>query len=379
MITATYHSLHHTQYRTNYALFVPLYDYIYGTVDKSNDILYEKTRERKGDSPDVVHLTHLTTPESIYHLRLGFASLASKPYTSKWYFWLIWPITLCSMIAIRIFNYTFIIERNVCKNLNLQIWAIPKYRVQYYIQSQRENINKLIEEAIIEADQKGIKVLSLGLLNQVEELNKNGELYIRRHPHLKIKVVDGSSLAVAIVLNSIPKGTAHVVLGGHLSKVGYFIAHALCQRGVKVVTLGGGEEDYDKLKAKLTHESSANLVRSECYASKVWIIGDKLSKEEQFKAPKGTMFIPFSPFPPKKARKDCSYFHTPAMIIPKHLENVDSCENWLPRRVMSAWRIAGILHALEDGNEHECGDMIFDIDKVWKASLDHGFLPLNMD
>ncbi|KAK4349290.1 hypothetical protein RND71_032045 [Anisodus tanguticus] len=192
-----------------------------------------------------------------------------------------------------------------------------------------------------------------------------------------MKVVDGSSLAVAVVLNSIPKGTSHVVLGGHLSKVAYFIAHALCQRGVKVVTLR--KQEYNKLKTKLTHEAATNLVPSECYASKTWIVGDRLSKEEQLKAPKGTLFIPFSPFPPKKSRKDCVYFHTPAMIIPKHLENVDSCENWLPRRVMSAWRIAGILHALEGWNEHECGDMIFDIDKVWKACLDHGFLPLNMD
>jgi len=45
---------------------------------------------------------------------------------------------------------------------------------------------------------------------------------------------------------------------------------------------------------------------------------------------------------------------------------------------MSAWRIAGILHALEGWNEHECGDMMLDIEKVWKASLDHGFHPLTM-
>lgn len=46
---------------------------------------------------------------------------------------------------------------------------------------------------------------------------------------------------------------------------------------------------------------------------------------------------------------------------------------------MSASRIAGILHAFEGWNEHECGDMMFDIDKVWKASLDHGFSPLDVE
>ncbi|XP_075113500.1 very-long-chain aldehyde decarbonylase CER1-like [Nicotiana tabacum] len=90
--------------------------------------------------------------------------------------------------------------------------AIPKCRIQYLMKSRRETINNLMEEAIIEADQKGIQVLSLGLLNQEEKLNNNGELYIRRNPQLKVKVVDGSSLAAAVVVNSIPKGTSQVVL-----------------------------------------------------------------------------------------------------------------------------------------------------------------------
>ncbi|KAL7233816.1 hypothetical protein ACSBR1_017429 [Camellia fascicularis] len=45
---------------------------------------YETSLRRPEEAPDAVHLTHLTTPESIYHLRLGFASLASRPQASKW-------------------------------------------------------------------------------------------------------------------------------------------------------------------------------------------------------------------------------------------------------------------------------------------------------
>ncbi|XP_049368819.1 very-long-chain aldehyde decarbonylase CER1-like isoform X3 [Solanum verrucosum] len=341
MYTPSYHSLHHTQFRTNYSLFMPMYDYLYGSVDKSSDTLYEKSLEREAEVPDVVHLTHLTTLESIYHLRLGFASLASKPHASKWYLLLMWPVTLCSIVLTWIYGHTFVVERNLFKNLKLQTWAIPKYRIQYFMQWQRESISNLIEEAIIEADQKGIKVLSLGLLNQEEQLNSHGEFYVKRYLHLKVKVVDGSSLAVAVVLNSIPEGTSQVVLRGSLSKVAISIALALCQGEIQT-----------------------------------WLVGDGLSDDEQLKAPKGTLFIPFSQFPLRKVRKDCFYFNTPAMIAPKHLENVDSCENWLPRRVMSAWRIAGIVHALEGWNEHDCGEMMIDVEKVWKASLSHGFCSL---
>ena len=45
---------------------------------------------------------------------------------------------------------------------------------------------------------------------------------------------------------------------------------------------------------------------------------------------------------------------------------------------MSAWRIAGIVHALEGWNEHECGYTMFNVDKVWEATLRHGFLPLTV-
>lgn len=377
MYTPSFHSLHHTQFRTNYSLFMPFYDYIYGTMDKSSDALYETSLKRHGDSPDVVHLTHLTTPDSIYHLQFGFASLASRPHTTRWYMWALWPLTCWPLMLTWIYGRTFVLERNHFNKLKLQTWAIPKYNIQYFLEWQREAINNLIEEAIIEAEEKGTKVLSLGLLNQAEDLNKNGELYVQRYPKLKVKVVDGSGLAVAAVLNSIPKGTTQVLLIGNISKVAYSIASSLCQSGVQVATLH--EHEYEKLKVKIDTDSGSNLIHSRSYDQKIWLVGDGLSEEEQLKALKGTLFIPFAQLPPKKMRKDCFYHHTPAMMTPKSLENVHSCENWLPRRVMSAWRIAGIVHASKGWTQHECGQIISDVGKVWEASLQLGFQPLKID
>lgn len=63
----------------------------------------------------------------------------------------------------------------------------------------------------------------------------NGEVYIHKYPKLKVRVVDGSRLATAVVINSLPKATTNVVMTGNLTKVAYTIAYALCQRGVQVV------------------------------------------------------------------------------------------------------------------------------------------------
>ncbi|PPD81165.1 hypothetical protein GOBAR_DD21902 [Gossypium barbadense] len=401
--TPSFHSLHHVQFRTNYSLFMPFYDYIYGTMDKSSDSLYEKSLRRKEESPYVVHLTHLTTPESIYHLRLGFASFASKPYTpSTWHMWLLWPVTLCSMMLTWIYCSTFVVESNRFHNIILQTWAIPKYNIQYRLKSQKQSINNLIEEAILEAEEKGARVLSLGLMNQArenhddeineqgEEMNMYGGVYMQKHPQLKVKLVDGSSLAVAVVLNSIPKRTTQVVLRGKLTKVACALAFALCQKRIQVSVLR--EDEYEKLDKLLGTKSEGKLVLSKSYTFKTWLVGDGLSEVEQRKASKGTLFIPFSQFPPKKLRTDCFYHTTPAMQTPLALENVDSCEidahsfiawfyfvqNWLPRRVMSVWRIAGLVHALEGWEEHECGYTTSNIEKVWEATLKHGFQPLRV-
>ncbi|KAG5042956.1 hypothetical protein AAZX31_03G089300 [Glycine max] len=377
MYTPSFHSLHHTQFRTNYSLFMPIYDYIYGTMDKSTDTTYEIALKREESLADVVHLTHLTTPESIYHLRLGFASLASRPQSSTWYLYLMWPFTLWSVLVTWFYGQTFVMERNAFKMLNLQSWVIPRFHVQYLFKWQSETLNKLIEEAILQAELSKVKVLSLGLSNQGDLLNKYGELYIKKYPELKIKIVDGSSLVVAIVLNSIPKEASQVLLCGKPNKVSYAIVSALCERGTKVTTMY--KDEYDKLQLRIPNESKDNLVFPGSYPAKIWLLGDQCNEVDQRKAPKGSLFIPISQFPPKKLRKDCFYHSTPAMIAPPSLVNVDSCENWLPRRVMSAWRVAGILHALEGWNVNECGNVMFSVEKIRQASLQHGFRPLKIN
>ncbi|MQM13893.1 hypothetical protein Taro_046820 [Colocasia esculenta] len=392
MYTPTFHSLHHTQFRTNYSLFIPLYDYIYGTTDKSSDDLYESASNGKEEMVDIVHLTHPTTLESLYHLRLGLASLASKPYTSRWYVWAMWPFTFLSLLLSRISGSTFVVEKNRLKSLTMQTWAIPRFSFQYKFSWERDTINELIEKAVLQADEQGVKVMSLGLLNQGEEINGLGELYVRKHPKLRIRIVDGSTLAAAAVIQSIPEGTEEVLLRGKLSKVAFIVATALCQKSIQVVTVK--REEFEKLKLRLPTSFGSCLVLSNSYTPKassseilqivklsclppqIWLVGDGLSAEEQGRAVKGTCFIPFSQFPTKKTRTDCVYYSTPAMVIPKEFENMHACENWLPRRVMSACRVAGIVHALEGWKEHETGNVVLDVEDVWCAALSHGFLPL---
>ncbi|CAN6228803.1 unnamed protein product [Urochloa humidicola] len=168
MYTPSFHSLHHTQFRTNYSLFMPFYDYMYNTMDKSSDELYEKSLKVTNETPDLVHLTHMTTLQSTYHLRIGIASIASKPSDNPvWYSWMIWPVAWLSMVLAWVYGSSaFVTERLQMKKFKMQTWTIPRYNFQYGMNWERESINSLIEKAILDADERGVKVLSLGLLNQ---------------------------------------------------------------------------------------------------------------------------------------------------------------------------------------------------------------------
>ncbi|KAI3959473.1 hypothetical protein MKW98_019063 [Papaver atlanticum] len=368
------------------------------------------------------HCNFEFVPSSLFTTFPFLKYIFYTPSTDKWYFiinWVLWPLTfLWSILFQRMFSHTFVLESNTFddhhvtkKILKIQTWAIPRYSYQYKrLSRQRGTINSLIEKAILDADKAGVKVLSLGLFNQGEEINRNGEIYIQKHPTLKFKIVDGSSLAKAIVVNNITNLKTHhrlvVMMRGKLTKVASYLALALCQRGVQVVVKLQSTSDFEKLRSRFFSNSSSsqasllaanNLIPSTNYNNahghrQVWLVDDEFSSEEHVSAPKETIFIPYTQIPPwfnfKKItkgaanilRKDCVYYSTPAMIIPASLENVHSCENWLPRRVMSAWRVAGILHALEDWEGHECGNWLVAeddgmIDKVWSASLRRGFLP----
>lgn len=111
---------------------MPIYDYIYGTTDNLTESLYERSLEREEESPDIIHLTHLTTHDSIYQMRLGFPSLSSCPLWSRspWYLTcFMWPFTLlCSFVLTSaLSSRTFVFERNRLRDLTLHSHLLPKF------------------------------------------------------------------------------------------------------------------------------------------------------------------------------------------------------------------------------------------------------------
>ncbi|KAG0483008.1 hypothetical protein HPP92_011092 [Vanilla planifolia] len=128
----------------------------------------------------------------------------------------------------------FLGERNKLKDLKMQTLFISRFSFQNGLSSQKEAINGLIEKTIFEADDKGVKVLTLRLYNQANQPNGHGKLYLYKRPMLKVRIVDESSLATIVILNSIRQDIKQILFKGHITKVAYTVIQGLCCKGVKV-------------------------------------------------------------------------------------------------------------------------------------------------
>jgi len=382
LYTPTFHALHHSQVKTNFCLFMPLYDYVYGTVDPASDSLHAAALAGAAVpvlAPDAVFLAHGTEVLSLLHLPFACRGLAAHPWAPQLALYALWPLVLPLAVAVAAFGRVFTADKHQLGALRLETWVTPAFGIQFFLPSQAPRLNAHISGAIAAADAAGVRVIGLGALNKAEALNGGGKLFVDARPGLRVRVVHGNTLTAAAILQKIPAAARRVFLTGATSKLGRAISLYLAQRGVTVLLLTSSDARFDALVAAAPDEAArARLVRAggmrdgrDCDC---WVVGKHLSAKEQRHAPPGTTFHQFVVPPIAAARSDCAYTELPAFRLPKAARGLRSCEMTMPRGCVHACHAGALVHALEGWTHHEVGAVPPErIDLVWEAALRHGF------
>nr|GLL35242.1 protein ECERIFERUM 3-like isoform X1 [Ipomoea trifida] len=354
----TYHSLHHMDMRTNFCLFMPLYDMLGKTINSLSWDLQREIKSRTNErAPDFVFLAHVVDIMSSLHSPFVFRSFSSIPFSSRLFLLPVWPFGVVAMMIMWLKSKTFLFSFYHLKGRLHQTWAVPRYGFQYFLPFATQGINKHIEQAILRADKLGTKVISLAALNKNEGLNGGGTLFVSKHPNLKVRVVHGNTLTAAVILNNIPGDVSEVFLTGSTSKLGRAIALYLARRHVRVLMLTKSRERFLKIQREAGEECQKFLVQVAKYQA---------AEHCKFVVP------PIIPF-----RRDCTYGKLAAMKLPKDVEGLGSCEYSMGRGVVHACHAGGLVHFLEGWTHHEVGAIDVDqIDVVWEAALNHGLEPL---
>lgn len=379
--TPSFHSLHHSRVHTNFCLFMPIYDHLFGTVDKSSDVLYERAITGQAapvTAPDVVFMGHGTHLVSLFHLPFMLRSFSSRPFYPKWWLAPLWPFCALAMMFIRLLGQPFTHDKHRLRHLRLETWVTPAWAIQFFFRSQHKFINRKIEQAILTANDMGVKVIGLGALNKNEALNGGGALFVERNPDLNICVVHGNTLTAAAILQKIPSTIKEVFMTGSTSKLGRAIALYLSERKVRVIMYTKAKDRFMKIYNEAPESSRKYLIHATELSAgkdcKDWVIGKFCSEKEQAVAPPSSTFHQFVVPPLVESRKDCVYTELPAFSVPKDAKDFKTCEMTMARGDVHACHAGAIVHGLEGWDFHEVGAIDYTrIDECWKAAIKHGF------
>eukprot|EP00475_Leptophrys_vorax_P026173 TRINITY_DN3676_c0_g3_i1.p1 TRINITY_DN3676_c0_g3~~TRINITY_DN3676_c0_g3_i1.p1 ORF type:complete len:502 (-),score=20.72 TRINITY_DN3676_c0_g3_i1:400-1869(-) len=379
--TASYHSVHHSHVRSNYCLFMPLYDYIGGTVDPTTDAVHKEARKGFRETPDFVFLGHGVNFQSVWHMPYLVPYWAPQQFEPNWFF-LLSLIPLLPIYGVLWFLLpVFPADKKSLRGFKLHTWVVPRFGVNYFIPFEKPILNYMIENAILDADRKGVKVLALGALNKNESLNGGGKLFLQKHPNLKVRMVHGNTLTAAIILRELPEDCTEIFLSGSTSKLGRAISLYLALKGVRVLMLTPSKERFELIQGELPEERRHLLVQVEKYSEashcKTWVIGKGMNWWDQRHAPAGTHFHQFVVPPISEWRRDCTYGKLAAMRLPDDIQNLNCCELALPRQHVYACHAGGLVHMLEGWDYHEVGRIeVHRIDPTWEAATRLGFTPM---
>ncbi|MCO5563552.1 hypothetical protein L7F22_017197 [Adiantum nelumboides] len=334
---------------------------------------------------DCVYLTHMTDLLSAFHLQFGFQTFAAQPYSKKWFMWMMWPIELALALLICLFAKPFIGASHYFGNtLELQTWVIPRFSFQYSWSSEAARINGWIQESILQAQRAGAKVFALGLLNKDFQMDLD-EVFLCKTGG-SIAIVTGETLAAAIVVKKVEANhqkELDIFITSAQSRVGRAISVYLCEHGFRVLVLLPSSKEHASLRSSVSSKFKDNLVYATNYdagaSCKVWLVGDRIGRGIQNLAPRGAYFYPFDVFPIREWRKDCTYGIIPSLKLPKDAQNINSCEDILPRNVVRAGYAAAMVYAREDLRCHDCGGHISLrlMDEAWELAMKHGFTVVN--
>jgi len=415
----SYHSIHHTRFNKNFALFMPWTDILFGTAD-----LY-RTREVFHDAVDFQPrpLDVELTPAELEPKDFGFAihavyvpsylhspfvlwctNLANKRFEMRWWMWLLYPYAFVVYVFTSYFSsigwhveeeyekrVSGVDEHGNPKKLRGITFTMENAAVDYFMPWKYKQLNHRIASIILEAQRRNTRVVGLAALNKAEWLNHGGvDIVNLLGDKLKTTcITHGDTLTAATVLNYTLNlrernfWKYEIFMIGATSKIGRAIALALAKRHVLVRMFTQSQERYEYIRDE-AGEDGEYLVRasslSEGANSDMWITGKfKPDRHELMSAiPQGATVLNFAvPDPLTKevcaTRPDVLHLDGGFLAYDKRNSSM-AFTHLLPEGIMYACMAGCVTHAAMGYTDHEIGPVRMDrLDPLWDKAVECGF------
>jgi len=309
----SFHRAHHTHFTCNYALFMPLWDVIFGTYSRQAT-LENMMRAEASTKIEYKFLTHPVVLDNIIHWQ-GRGAL--KQYHAERCL-TIWEY-LAGVInyvwsAVDVFflgplGFCTIEKMAQCKTVTGAyagaVTFIPVYALWFYLPWMKSNIVNYQCAEVLRTQQRfpDCHCIGLGGLNKMESLNSGGvDIVEKLGDKLKLHIVHGNTMTAAACTqtlvdmlrkNSFP---SQVFLTGCTSKVGRAVALALNAKGVKILMLSQSRARVEEVISQAVNPEMMEWVDSyeRGESTLLWINGKVAEPYITNHIPRGARIINFA-------------------------------------------------------------------------------------
>lgn len=411
----TFHSVHHTKFKKNYSLFMPWTDILFKTAiyKNSEEILPTHTKtENKVDFVLLVHAGYL--PSVFYSIKLfprfsEFFNLKHK-YQHKSWMYLFYPYLLAISTYMSYISagfqyeedFDFTVPRSSSDGKNDSssgksnfigsTWIVKNLAAHYLIKSFKRTITSRIEDACLEAQRQGIKVVGLGNFNKAEWINHGGLDIVN---NLKDRltgtyIAHGDTLSAASVhqyslwLREQNYWRKSVFITGATSKIGRALCLQFAQEDITVYMFSQCRARFEEIANEAPIEKRHFLVYCNNLAEgkncDLWLTGKMIpsGKELIDAIPKFATIVNFAvpdPLTPKLMTTRPDLLHLDSGLLAYDNKVMSPKFTWLlPSGTIYACLAGCIVHSLLGIEAHEVGPVVVeDMKKYWKAAQEFGF------
>jgi len=272
-------------------------------------------------------------------------------------------------------------------------WVIKNLAYQYLWPSSKKTLSKRIEDAILDAQRQGIKVVGLGNFNKAEWLNHGGTDIVKNIGNnlQGLYIAHGDTLSAEVVvqysmhLRKTGYWSSSVFITGSTSKIGRAVCLRLAREGIRVVMFSQCKERFDEIAVELEEEGArANLVySSNLYDGKscdLWLTGKMIPYGRTLlnAIPQNATVVNFSvpdPLTPALLASRTDILHLDSGLLQYPSKSMTPKFTWLlPTGHIYACLAGCIVHAILGIPHHEVGPVVVqDMEKYWKGAMSLGF------
>lgn len=426
--TPSYHSIHHTRFKRNYALFMPWTDLVFGTADmaKTRDVMHaaidrhENLLQRVSKYDNHKVMEHGTfEPKDFAFVAHGLdvysfncvekvnpftgANFHGKRYDPKWYDYRWLPFAFCHYVWSSYFSsIPYLIDGEFHRDINVaeggkrrlrgSTYVLRNAAYDYFVPWKYKTLNERVALAVLDAQRRNTRVVGLAALNKAEWLNHGGvdtlEL-IKDYLKPGTWITHGDTLTAAAVLHLILDlrdrnfWRRDVFMIGATSKIGRALSLGLVRRGIPVRMFTASQERFEYIQREAGTDGHL-LTRSSDLADgascDLWVTGKykPQGKELLDALPRNVTVCNFAvpdPLNAKilRARPDVLHLDGGYLAFDPNDTNM-KFTHLLPAGIMYACMAGCVVHAAMGLEEHEIGPVDMDrLDLTWNKAMEYGF------